>query len=466
MSRLYRSEKFNLFRKEKNSMKSQTGRKSLCMAWGVLALAAGAVGARADRAVVVGVNTYTNIQGANLKGCVNDATDMAATLKKYGFTVTLLTDAQATKAHVLAALATLKSAPASERLAFYFAGHGSNSSERGAVLLPSDAYVNKEDNDIKAEDLYQIVEGLPSKSKSVILDSCFSGGMSRSLPAFGGRRMRYLPRNLPGTRGGSKDLHLANDQDDNHNVGGKDVCYLTASRGNEYSMETTFNGQPHGIFTHNLTTYLTGQKEKWGTVQQKVAADVSNETDDLQHPTLTPDFTEKTIFGDGSTPAPTPPNPTPPAPVDNSLWDIYNGDYADSSKLELKMQPNKTEIGIGEKVKFTITAGAPGYLVILERGTSGNINLLSPSNRSIESAAVTAGAQVLIPGADQSYAPDTAGIERLKAILFSSKDLAAQLLAKFPASGTLSRQKMRDLHVVTDDQKAFYTSDVIFEVRR
>src|SRR5436853_5987474 len=77
-----------------------------------LAIVAGALlagGARADTAVVVGVNHYGMLQHADLKGCVNDAHAVADGLRKYGFRVVVLADGQATKQGVLGAISQLKS---------------------------------------------------------------------------------------------------------------------------------------------------------------------------------------------------------------------------------------------------------------------------------------------------------------------------------------------------------------------
>ena len=62
----------------------------------------------AKRALCVGINQFAHLPMASwLNGCVNDANDMAAMLRKRGFasrSVTVLTDAQATKANVMGAL--------------------------------------------------------------------------------------------------------------------------------------------------------------------------------------------------------------------------------------------------------------------------------------------------------------------------------------------------------------------------
>ena len=63
------------------------------------------------RALCVGINKFKNYPSAELRGCVNDANDMAQLLKDMlGFTdadITVLTDAQATKARIMSNLKSL-----------------------------------------------------------------------------------------------------------------------------------------------------------------------------------------------------------------------------------------------------------------------------------------------------------------------------------------------------------------------
>src|SRR5947208_3258955 len=83
----------------------------------------------ANRALCVGINDYP-IDGADLKGCVNDANGWASMLADhFDFArsdITMLTDAQATKANILAGLhALLADAGYGDVLVFTNSSHGS-----------------------------------------------------------------------------------------------------------------------------------------------------------------------------------------------------------------------------------------------------------------------------------------------------------------------------------------------------
>ena len=83
------------------------------------------------KALCVGINNFKNLPSAALQGCANDARDMAALLKELlGFTaadITILTDAQATKANIMKNLSSMVAAAKAGKfnyLVFSLSSHG------------------------------------------------------------------------------------------------------------------------------------------------------------------------------------------------------------------------------------------------------------------------------------------------------------------------------------------------------
>ena len=439
---------------------------------GVLSLAAVLPAARADQAIVVGINHYPNLPKADLKGCVNDATHMKAALAKFGFQVTLLTDGQATKQGVLSALqnAAAHMRP-DEQFAFYFAGHGTTGKDKNANLLLADALVGSEANDLGAKDLYQQIATIPAKSRTVMLDSCFSGGMLRSSRELTVGRKTFHTRGYlrPDQRteeGTSRDLVLVNKADSNQNVAETNdsapVCYFTASRENEQSGEDTIDGQPQGVFTHYLANQLGSKTASWGDVQKGVGAQVSSYTQDQQHPTLSAGYDTAPVLGK------TPKGGAAPASTQSaatSLWDAYNADHANPFHVLITMDPDQTSVHVNDKLSFAINAGVKGYLLILEHGVSGNVNLLFPQSKNAADALVESGRVVTIPSnPDQKFAPDKTGTERIKVLLFSSQAGAAALLDKMPDTLSLPYSALPKQGGMTKVPGKFDTSDITFEV--
>src|ERR1051326_6668126 len=121
-------------------MMSKHGLQLGAVALGLAASSGLATSARADQAIVVGINRYPNLETKwQLEGCVNDAKDVASVLERYGFKVKVLTDDQASREGLLKVLrAAKRRVRDDERFVFYFAGHGSRTDDDRAALCPAD----------------------------------------------------------------------------------------------------------------------------------------------------------------------------------------------------------------------------------------------------------------------------------------------------------------------------------------
>jgi len=211
--------------------------------------------ARADHAVVVGINLYPGLSDGSLRGCVNDAQAMARTLESYGFQTRVLLDGQATKSGVVGAIAALQSVKPSDRVVFYFAGHGTQTPSGGARLMLSNALQDSTANDLSRDDLYTAFKAVPAHARTIVLDSCFSGGMMRSLRRRG-KGTRFYDRASRG--GNTKNLfrEKTNMEPIDPNAPAAPICYYAASGTNEQAAEDDFSGERHGVFTQFLVTGL------------------------------------------------------------------------------------------------------------------------------------------------------------------------------------------------------------------
>ncbi len=141
----------------------------------------------ANRALLVGINDYQSVR--DLRGCLNDVTNMRNILKTYyNFTnndIRVLTDSRATKQNILERLTWLvgKCSP-DDRLVFHFSGHGSQIRDRDKdeeLLDGTDELICPYDMDwngtfITDDNLYDVFKELPDGTLlEVILDCCHSG---------------------------------------------------------------------------------------------------------------------------------------------------------------------------------------------------------------------------------------------------------------------------------------------------
>lgn len=165
------------------------------------------------KALCVGINKFKNYPDATLRGCVRDVTSMTGVLKKWlGFKdsdIVKLTDAQATKANIMANLNEMVDGAIEGKynyLIFSLSSHGTQ--------LP-DISGDEPDNadeafcpyDLKAkggqwdpdfiiidDELYDLFIKLPKHVLlEVFLDTCHSGTGLRSIDFLNNRRPRWMP---------------------------------------------------------------------------------------------------------------------------------------------------------------------------------------------------------------------------------------------------------------------------------
>ena len=242
----------------------------------------------ARRAVCVGINEFATLPMSSwLSGCVNDAHDIAATLRTYGFTAaatTVLCDADATKPAVMAALTTMvETAEPGDHLVFSLSSHGTQvPNEPGGDDEPDgldEAFACHEiarsgDQWSRAtviiDDELRELFGVVAKGVllEVILDTCHSGTGLKDLDdvmqaALLGRRPRYLPP--PTVKGLSRVRQirangapravdrtaLAERTRSRGTATGKPVLYA-ACRPAQTAADATFDGRSNGAFTYHL----------------------------------------------------------------------------------------------------------------------------------------------------------------------------------------------------------------------
>jgi hypothetical protein len=200
-------------------------------------------------AVVVGINKYPKAASRfqALRGAVNDANQVEASLKKMGFDEVIgLRDEQATKSAIIEALGDQVSSKAKDNdlVVFFFAGHGDTRGEgtdQMGFILPHDYDPNRHmTTALSMSTLHDISKGIKAKHMLYAMDSCFAGGIltSRAGAATiaGKGTLKYL-RNLTQSR-----AHVV----------------ITAGGQNEFANEE--GGQ--GLFTKVLLEGLSGKADR------------------------------------------------------------------------------------------------------------------------------------------------------------------------------------------------------------
>lgn len=240
----------------------------------------------ARRALCVGINEFETLPMSSwLSGCVNDANDIAAALRKQGFTgraTTVLRDAEATKSKVMGALdAMVDKAKPGDHLIFTFSSHGTQvPNQPGGDLEPDgldEAFAcydikragDQWDRDtvILDDELHDLFARVPAGVLlEVLLDTCHSGTGLKDLDEIQqamllGRRPRYLP---PPTPRGLETVRGIRALAPPRTVDRKALVELTKGRGtagarpvlfaackpDQTASDATFDNRPNGAFTY------------------------------------------------------------------------------------------------------------------------------------------------------------------------------------------------------------------------
>lgn len=227
-----------------------------------------------NRALCVGINQFSNLPMASwLNGCVNDANDMAAMLRKRGFaprSVTVLTDDQATKANVMAALTKLvETAKEGDHIVFSFSSHGTQvpdtdgddgrpetdgADEAFACYDMAQKGDQWDPDTVIIDDELRVLFGKLPKGvvMETYLDTCHSGDGLRAEDLLAGRRPRFVP---PPTLKGLRVIEAVATKSTTTELvkaipaGGRPVLYA-GCRSDQTSADATFDGRSSGAFTY------------------------------------------------------------------------------------------------------------------------------------------------------------------------------------------------------------------------
>ncbi len=247
------------------------------------------------KALFVGINKFANYPQFTLNGCVNDAKDMAALYKDLlGFKTTemsVLTDAQATKANILARLnAMVADAKAGKLnyLVFSLSSHGTQMNDtsgdepddKDEAFVPHDIAEKAGGWDpahiISDDELHDLFQQLPAGVLlEVYLDTCHSGTGLRDA-AFGlhAPRPRYIAppdhefgEETAKMRGFTLDrpadvAKKGTETASKAAVAGANHILWTGCKANQTSADAYFNGRYNGAFTYYLVKVMRDTQNK------------------------------------------------------------------------------------------------------------------------------------------------------------------------------------------------------------
>ena len=248
------------------------------------------------KALFVGINKFANYSQFTLNGCVNDAKDMAALHKDLlGFKATeisVLTDAQATKANIMTRLGEMVAeakAGKVNNLVFSLSSHGTQMKDTSGdepdgmdeAFVPHDIAEKSGSWEvahiISDDELHDLFIQLPANVLlEVYLDTCHSGsglrGAEFGLHAPRARyiappehefsqktaKMRGFTLERPPVRSTKKGVPSP----DKGTVAGANHVLWTGCKANQTSADAYFNGRYNGAFTYYFVKVMRDTQNK------------------------------------------------------------------------------------------------------------------------------------------------------------------------------------------------------------
>lgn len=249
------------------------------------------------KALCVGVNHFKNYPSATLQGCVNDANDMSLLLQKQlgfqGSDITVLTDAQATKANIISNLkAMVDGAKAGKYsyLVFSMSSHGTQVPDLSGdepdradeAFCPHDLAQSGNQWDLNHiildDELRDLFIQLPSNVLlEVYLDTCHSGTGLKAIDMLLDRTPRYLP---PPSLEAFKKVDQKRSRGLRHGLQEKGIVHnilWAACRSDQTSADASIAGGWHGAFTYFFCKemYACNNSLSRTAVLNKVRTDLS-----------------------------------------------------------------------------------------------------------------------------------------------------------------------------------------------
>jgi len=353
-----------------------------------LAVSAQTASAASQRALLIGIGKYKNIN--NLSGPPKDVARVEQFLiGNWHFKkdeIAVLLDEKATRKGILRSIEQwlINSTRPGDRVVFYYSGHGGQVPDRNGdekdgldeTLTPYDV-TPRGDNQITDDVFGALLRRMKGRDVTVIIDSCFSGTISRAAFDADADSDEFVPRTFfPEEQArGSYDVE-AHRNEESFVRGDAALRVWTAASSHQWSWDSR-NG---GIFTQHFVA---------GSADRRADANGNNIVTNaellryVREKTKAWCATNKRCRAQGFTPTLEAPSRELAAAVvplgaqATAVTDVVT--ESNEAKVSLKVLPGD-EVKLGEAMRFEVTSTRSGWLVLLDVNARGEVVQLIPND--------------------------------------------------------------------------------------
>ena len=375
-----------------------------------------------DRALLVGIGHY-RISEANLPGVDEDLTMMREAARKLGFAdsqIKTVSDSQATLRGIRDAIDhwLVDGTTAGDRALYYHSGHGSRLPDSSGdeadgsdeVLLPYDFEETQTDGETRLhnvlldDELGRLLARIPAREVVVLVDSCHSGTITRSLDERWTSKFYGYSGMPPGMRQEIADRELRR----------RDAIILLSAARSDQDAQTSTSG---ALFTQGVWKAVREAAprrqltldEIRGVAEAHIRREVGERTDLLHQPMLSggQELRSINLFLPQH-------RPRPAAMLAEAAFEASSGESDLWHRLEtvvrdagqpLEVAASKGIYRIGESLELSIVAPGDGYVYVLNVGDRDDDLVMLYPNRHRTDHRVRAGETVHLPAFDVFQLP-------------------------------------------------------------
>ena len=412
---------------------NETTGRELVVASGGAAVTEDPAPPQGDRALLIGIDRYPDAAISDLEGAVNDAHNMRELLTGHlGFDagqIRVLTDAQATREGILAGIREwlVAGTRPDARALLYFAGHGVQQPDedddepdgRDEALAPHDvrlesdtSYPRRYANLILDDEVGALFDELADRQAYLIVDSCFSGTITRSLGLDRRVVRTILPRPGAGQEAPTTRAARATDEATDDPAPGfvereGSLIAWTAVASNQLALEDVKSQPRQGFFTgrfvrgiaekaadrngdgrivhSELLDYVRSESKAYCARQQQHCPSGLTPYLEAAPDVMARDVRDLAVVADG-------------VGANEAVADAALG-HDNAAGVRLEMVPS-SRVRLGEEIKLRVHSGRPGHLLLVDVDADEKVTQLFPneySERFGAGAEIGAGRPVEIP---------------------------------------------------------------------
>jgi len=411
----------------------------------------------ADRALLIGINDYQSDLIPDLVGTHNDVAAVEQLLSSYwGVSkqdIRVVRDGEATRQGILDSIDEwlVKGTDAGDRVFFYYSGHGFQTKDQEGgdeadgmdeTLVPNDTRIEGRSitGMITDDEIADRLSALTDRRTMVIVDSCHSGTVTRSLIRT--EAAKTLPpdilssstRSLFTSKGELAADGAAHQKEGNFvKTDGQEVALFAVSAMQEAIEDRSDPSFVTGVFTSALSRGLVNLEADADNNERVTYAELvdylQNESDSFcerrpgQCPRgLTPQISiahEKLAedvkhFGR--------PNDDNPTTMDSEVPGEVLA-HTNEANLQLRIEPGN-KVGLGQEIRYRVWSDKPGWLLLFDVNANGEATQLYPNKFSVGGAEkpmeIRADREIVIPDAYMPFrlrASEPLGPGKLVAVL-------------------------------------------------